>query len=93
MTETTARLLAPIRERGYRNGATGALCARLSDAAAVDIPRLLAAVEAVLEEADEWEASSPRRPRVPRSYAAQCFRAAIAGALGGTQPGEDENHG
>lgn len=41
--------LDQIKGRGYRNGATGALCARLSDAAAVDVPRLLAAVAAVLE--------------------------------------------
>ena len=50
MTETTdpSSALAGIRERGYRNGATGAECARLSDAAAVDVPPLVAAVEAVL---------------------------------------------
>jgi hypothetical protein len=46
----TDDLAAPIRERGYRNGATGAECARLSDAAAVDVPLLLAAVEAVLKQ-------------------------------------------
>ena len=44
-----AATLAGIRERGYRNGATGAACARLSDAAAVDIPLLLAALDAVLK--------------------------------------------
>jgi hypothetical protein len=37
--------LAAIRERGYRKVA-GAQCARLSDAAAGDMPRLVAAVEA-----------------------------------------------
>jgi len=47
--------LTAIRERGYRNGATGALCARLSDAAAEDVPRLLAAVEAALAMADTWD--------------------------------------
>jgi hypothetical protein len=40
--------LAEIRLRGYRNGAGGALCARLSDCAAIDVPRLLAAVDAAL---------------------------------------------
>jgi len=43
-------ILAGIRERGYRNGATGAECARLSDAAAVDVPLLVAAVEAALKD-------------------------------------------
>ena len=56
--DRVASTLAEIRGRGYRNGATGAACARLSDAAAVDIPVLLAAVEAVLKLADEWEADS-----------------------------------
>jgi hypothetical protein len=45
--------LAEIRERGYENGAHGAQAARLSDAAAIDVPRLLAAVEAVLKLADD----------------------------------------
>lgn len=49
MADDIAAALAAIRERGYRNGATGAECARLSDAAAVDVPRLLAAVEAALK--------------------------------------------
>ena len=48
--------LAAIRERGYRNGATGAECARLSDSAAVDVPVLLAAIDAALKVADEWDA-------------------------------------
>jgi hypothetical protein len=47
-TDRAAVALADIRECGYFNGATGATCARLSDAAAVDVPRLLAAVEAAL---------------------------------------------
>jgi|ERR1035441_362524 hypothetical protein len=41
--------LDQIKARGYHNGARGALCARLSDAAAVDAPRLLKAVDAVLK--------------------------------------------
>ena len=57
---TPSATLAAIRERGYRNGATGAECARLSDAAAVDIPLLVAAVEAVLALADGWEEGSFR---------------------------------
>jgi hypothetical protein len=40
--------LAGIKDRGYRNGATGAECARLSDAAAEDVPRLVAALETAL---------------------------------------------
>jgi len=43
-------ILAGIRGCGYRNGATGAECARLSDAAAVDVPLLVAAVEAALKQ-------------------------------------------
>jgi hypothetical protein len=50
--------LDEIRGRGYRNGARGALCARLSDAAAVDAPRLLAALDAALKLAGDWEAKS-----------------------------------
>jgi hypothetical protein len=46
-TDPAAAILAGIKERGYRNGATGAQCARLSDAAAEDVPLLLAAVEAL----------------------------------------------
>ena len=47
MPETTpdpvTAYLVEVGERGYRNGATGAECGRLSDAAAIDGPRLLAA--------------------------------------------------
>ena len=46
-TDLTA-VLAEIRLRGYRNGASGAMAARLSDCADLDVPRLLAAVDAVL---------------------------------------------
>src|ERR1035441_2793392 len=49
-----AATLDEIRGRGYRNGARGALCARLSDAAAVDAPRLLAALDAALKLAGDW---------------------------------------
>lgn len=52
-TDLTAAL-DEIRHRGYRNGARGALCARLSDAAAEDIPQLLAVADALLELAGEW---------------------------------------
>jgi hypothetical protein len=48
-TDKMAAALDEIRGRGYRNGASGALCARLSDCADIDVPRLLAAVDAVLE--------------------------------------------
>lgn len=48
-----------------------------------DAPRLLDAVEAVLDLADEWEASSDARALVTRQYAAECFRAAIMAALAG----------
>lgn len=47
-----AAALDEIRGRGYENGATGVRAERLSDAAAVDVPRLLAALDAVLEAAD-----------------------------------------
>ena len=57
----------------------------------IHAPRLLAAVEAVLEECAEWEASSPRRPRVPRSYAAEHFRGVITAALAGEEAGSDEH--
>jgi hypothetical protein len=43
-----AAALAAVRERGYRKQA-GAQCARLSDAAAEDVPRLVAAVERLLK--------------------------------------------
>ena len=45
-----AAALDEIRERGYENGAHGtARLARLSDAAAIDVPRLLAALDALLK--------------------------------------------
>ena len=47
-SDLLASALAEIRGRGYRNGAACALCARLSDCADIDVPRLLAAVDAVL---------------------------------------------
>jgi hypothetical protein len=47
-TDLTPADLAEIRGRGYENGAHGAQAARLSDAAAIDVPRLLKAVEAAL---------------------------------------------
>jgi hypothetical protein len=46
--DRAAARLAEIRERGYRNGASGVLAAYLSDWADADVPALLAAVEAVL---------------------------------------------
>jgi hypothetical protein len=50
-----APALYEIRARGYRNGATGALCGRLSDCAAIDVPRLLAAVDVVLALAEIYD--------------------------------------
>jgi hypothetical protein len=47
-TDKLSAALDEIRGRGYRNGASGALCARLSDCADIDVPRLLAAVDAAL---------------------------------------------
>jgi hypothetical protein len=82
-----AAILAGIKERGYRNGATGVQCARLSDAAAEDVPLLLAAVEAVLKEADDFEVNRPER-LVTRRYAAECFRAAITRGLTGKEARE-----
>lgn len=41
--------LDEIRARGYENGAHGAQAAHLSDAAAIDVPRLLSAVDAALK--------------------------------------------
>jgi len=41
--------LEEIRARGYENGAHGARAAYLSDAAAIDVPRLLAALGLLLE--------------------------------------------
>lgn len=41
--------LQEIRERGYENGAHGAWAARLSDTAAIDVPRLLAALDFLLD--------------------------------------------
>lgn len=40
--------LEPIRSRGYENGAHGARAAYLSDAAAVDVPRLIGALTLLL---------------------------------------------
>lgn len=53
-----AAALSAIRGRGYRNGARGAECARLSDAAAEDIPSLVKALEAVLKLPAEWRQES-----------------------------------
>ena len=56
--ELTAAL-NEIRERGYENGARGAHCARLSDDAARDVPRLLAALDEVLKLADKGGTGVP----------------------------------
>jgi hypothetical protein len=50
-----ASTLSGIRDRGYRNGATGAECARLSDAAAMDVPLLHAAEAVVMGRVDHVE--------------------------------------
>jgi hypothetical protein len=91
--DRVASALADIRGRGYRNGATGAECARLSDAAAEDVPLLLAAIEAVLAKADEWRAVG--RPESAEEEAlmwrqiecGEWLRAAIATALTGKEAG------
>ena len=49
-TDAVTAYLDEIRGRGYHNGETGAMAHRLSDAAAEDVPRLLAAIEGVLAE-------------------------------------------
>ena len=54
------------------------------------IVSLLAAVEAVLEKAHEWEAASDARPLVRRGYAAECFRAAIVRALAGEESSDEQ---
>ena len=68
--DRVASTLAGIRERGYRNGATGAECARLSDAAAEDIPRLLKALEAVLELADPEKSTGVPPVRIRKAITA-----------------------
>ena len=84
-----ASTLAGIRER-YERGAKITATGRDVCASADDVPALLAAVEAALEKADGWE--GPRAERlVTRRYAAECFRAAITAALGGTQQSEDRD--
>ena len=61
MTDDLTASLDQIRKRGYRNGATGAtLLAGLSDAAAVDVPRLVAAIEAAMNVAGECEQKSAK---------------------------------
>ena len=49
--------LVEVGERGYRHGATGRECNRLSDAAAADIPRLLSAI---------WKAFALHEPTTGR---------------------------
>ena len=60
---------------------------RLAESAQ-DVPVLLAAVEAVLAKADEWEGASVASPLVTRGYAAECFRAAIIRELSGEEPAD-----
>jgi hypothetical protein len=52
------------------------------------VPRLLTALDAVLKEAGDFEADRPER-LVTRSYAAECFRAAIGRALTGEEETRD----
>lgn len=52
--------LAPIREHGYKPDQSGAAAFRQSDNAARDVPRLLAALDAVLKLADKYDAESKR---------------------------------
>lgn len=49
MADDKLAALEEIRERGYENGARGTRAAYLSDAAAVDVPRLLAVADVVLK--------------------------------------------
>jgi hypothetical protein len=86
-----AAALAAIRGRGYRNGATGALCARLSDAAAEDVPRLLAAVEAVLQLAQRWGPGELDEPYLldPQTVIRLLRGAISADLLGQDHPEED----
>jgi hypothetical protein len=86
MSDDPTAALTLIRLRGYRNGATGAECARLSDAAAVDVPRLLAAVEAALKLADRLDSGRGDYGHlVNRHEAAAAFHAAITAALTGEE--------
>ena len=93
---TPSAVLANIKARGYRNGATGTQCARLSDAAAVDIPLLVDAVEAALKVTDRLTADALRlrstRAQV-REECARVFRETIEAALTGTQLEEGGEHG
>ena len=58
-TDRVAAYLNQVRERGYRNGVGVTTAARLSDTAAEDVPRLLAAVD----EALAWHAPETSRGR------------------------------
>lgn len=78
-------LAAVAQEISYLRACTRAIAA---ETAAFDLDglmprfgRALAALEEVLKQADEWEASSGARPLVRRSYAAEVFRAAITREL------------
>lgn len=55
--------------------------------ARTDVPLLLAAIEAVLKKADDWEGTRVER-LVTRGYAAECFRAAITRELTGKEAGD-----
>lgn len=70
--------LEEIKGRGYRNGATGATCARLSDAAAEDVTRLVAAVEAGTRLADGWEKETERLDTLAGSTEDPLARAAVS---------------
>ena len=82
--------LAAIRERYRRCGNSPDIHVNLETwiDSANDTPVLVAAVEAVLELADEWDRTSAERAPVPRGYAADCFREAITSALTGEETGD-----
>jgi len=91
MAEDPATLLEQIRERAheltlgeYQEDHCGA-----EPCTGHDALRLAAAVEAVLKEADEFEESRPER-LVTRSYAAECFRAAITRSLTGEEDSDGQ---
>lgn len=88
MADDPNTVLAGMQSRHYRIPDYAGICRSDHQKWPCDAHLALAAVEAVLKEAGDFETNRPER-LVPRSYAAECFRAAIVRALAGkgTQDG------
>ncbi len=84
--DPVALAIYEIKARGYRRGETGDMSSRLSDCAAIDVPRLLAAVERIRALSVRWDAeAADGTPLLDRKIGAHLLRRELAAALLGIE--------